>query len=183
VLDRLRARIAAKADEQEREQVFADLDVALARASDQRSHARVALAQPIAELLTEQEYARWRARHARKLAPVIIPEPRPGHHAVVLYVLPPARVDQWLRGGDVKLIASAPLMVFPRGPEGADAALAAACTHWLTEFGAGYALAPPMMRRFAGEGFELADLGRDWPGSRARAADQRLADRPLRRRD
>jgi hypothetical protein len=183
VLDRLRARVSAKAEHVERQQVFDGLDRALAKASDQRTHQRIALAQPIAELMTEQEYARWRARHARKLAPVIIPEPKSGHWAVVLFVLPPARVDTWLRGGDVKLIASAPLMVFPRGPEGADAALAAACTRWLTEFGAGYALAPPIMRRSAEDGFELADLGRNWPGRRARAADQRLADRPLRRRD
>lgn len=168
--------------EAEERAVFERLDEALAKASDERSHERVALAQPMAELLTEEEYARWHARHSRKLAPVIIPPPRPGHHAVVLYVLAPSRVDGWLRGEDVSLLRSAPLIVFPPEPAKADVALAAAVSHWLEEFGTGYALAPPMIRRQAGAGFQHVDLGRRWPGARARAASERLAEQPLRRR-
>jgi hypothetical protein len=168
-------------EERERREVFERLDRALAAASDRRTHDRLAPVQPVAELMTDAEYTRWRSRMQRRHPGVLIPEPRPGQPTLVLFLLRPSTLEPWLRGQDVNLV-QAPTMVFPPDADRADAALAAAITGYLESARDGVAVAAPLLRRAAGGPFGLEDLGRSWPGERSRARS-RLAERPLRRRD
>jgi hypothetical protein len=174
--------VAARREQADRVEVFERLDRALAAASDQATHRRVSPAQPMAELYDHDEYTAWREDHLRRMPPgLIIPEPQVDRMALVLFVLRPSVVERWLRGEHVSSV-TAPLVVFPPGPEGAEPALAAACAAWLDQAQEGYELAPPMLRRHGAGPFELADLERNWPGERARAVSSRLAERPLRAR-
>lgn len=182
VLSRLRKFRDAAIYDAEVRAVRERLNAALAAASTgDRAHHRLVPVQPVAELLDHEEYVAWREDHLSRLPDVHIPEPKPNHRALVLFPLRPAMTEAWLRGEHTKLM-TAPVVVFPPGPDNADTALESAIGGWLDMQAETYSPCPPLLRRDAASAFEVADLGRVWPGRVSWLARTALAERPGRRR-
>jgi hypothetical protein len=166
LIARLATRLAGKQSADHRD-INARLDRALlARSGDADAGLTAAAPQPVqvvGEAHTDPvSYRRWRARQLRSLPGAMVPELQQGEWALVLWVLRPALLVDFVRHGKTRGLLRPPLVGRFAPAVQPEDALAGTLAAWLELHDGPLQLAPPLLRTADGP-CQLAALGRAWP--------------------